>query len=272
MIGIIDYGLGNIRAFSNIYESLDIPNKIVKAENDFEDVQKIILPGVGAFDYAITSLRESLLLPRLDYEVLECNKPVLGICVGMQMMANNSEEGKLDGLGWIDANVKKFNLDKVDAQKFPLPHMGWNKVTNLIKNDLLKNLNRYIDYCLNIELKSIETSSPKDMLFEVIMARFDILQKNRKSFVMLYDYFKLKPQKLLFLLPSFLESMLITASLAKINIKGINGSITIKGIFVIYIATFFKWVDDTSNSLEKTMTVLDQYLTYVLKIKKYINR
>ncbi len=140
MIGIIDYGLGNIRAFSNIYESLDIPNKIVKAENDFEDVQKIILPGVGAFDYAITSLRESLLLPRLDYEVLECNKPVLGICVGMQMMANNSEEGKLDGLGWIDANVKKFNLDKVDAQKFPLPHMGWNKVTNLIKNDLLKNL------------------------------------------------------------------------------------------------------------------------------------
>tara|TARA_B100000700_G_C15002435_1_gene836935 strand:- start:615 stop:1163 length:549 start_codon:yes stop_codon:yes gene_type:complete len=140
------------------------------------------------------------------------------------------------------------------------------------KNDLLKNLNRYIDYCLNIEIKSIETSSPKDMLFEVIMARFDILQKNRKSFVMLYDYFKLKPQKLLFLLPSFLESMLITASLAKINIKGINGSITIKGIFVIYIATFFKWVDDTSNSLEKTMTVLDQYLTYVLKIKKYINR
>ena len=141
MIGIIDYGLGNIRAFSNIYESLDIPNKIIKSENDFEDVQKIILPGVGAFDYAITSLRESLLLSRLNYEVLECNKPVLGICVGMQMMANNSEEGKLDGLGWIDANVKKFNLDKVDIQKFPLPHMGWNKVTNLTENELLKNLN-----------------------------------------------------------------------------------------------------------------------------------
>mgnify|MGYP001273790978 CR=1 FL=1 len=141
MIGIIDYGLGNIRAFSNIYESLDIPNKIIKVENDFDDVQKIILPGVGAFDYAITSLRESLLLSRLDYEVLECNKPVLGICVGMQMMANKSEEGKLDGLGWIDANVKKFKLDKVDIEKFPLPHMGWNKVTNLIESDLLKNLN-----------------------------------------------------------------------------------------------------------------------------------
>ena len=82
-----------------------------------------------------------MLLSRLNYEVLECNKPVLGICVGMQMMANNSEEGKLDGLGWIDANVKKFNLDKVDIQKFPLPHMGWNKVTNLIENELLKNLN-----------------------------------------------------------------------------------------------------------------------------------
>lgn len=141
MIGIIDYGLGNIRAFSNIYESLDIPNKIVKVENDFDGVQKIILPGVGAFDYAINSLKESLLLSRLNYEVLECNKPVLGICVGMQMMANNSEEGKLDGLGWIDATVKKFNIENDDIKKFPLPHMGWNKVTNLIESDLLKNLN-----------------------------------------------------------------------------------------------------------------------------------
>ena len=128
MIGIIDYGLGNIRAFSNIYESLDIPNKIVKAENDFEDVQKIILPGVGAFDYAITSLRESLLLPRLDYEVLECNKPVLGICLGMQLFMTKSYEfGENNGLNIIDGPVEKIQIDE-SISKFKLPHIGWREV------------------------------------------------------------------------------------------------------------------------------------------------
>ena len=138
------------------------------------------------------------------------------------------------------------------------------------KNDLLKNINRYVDYLLKKETSSIEKSSTKDMLFEVIMARFDVLQKYRDSFLTLFDSYKLKPQKSIILIPSFLESMFLTASLANIEIKGIKGSLTIKGIFIIYFATYLEWMNDTSKSLEKTMTTLDQYLNKASKILNFI--
>ena len=138
------------------------------------------------------------------------------------------------------------------------------------KNDLLKNINRYVDYLLKKETSFIEKSSTKDMLFEVMMSRFDVLQKYRNSFIELFESFKLKPQKSIILIPSFLESMFLTASLANIEIKGIKGSLTIKGIFIIYVATYFEWMNDTSKSLEKTMTALDQYLNKASKILHFI--
>ena len=145
-----------------------------------------------------------------------------------------------------------------------------NKKKIKTKNDLLSNINRYVDYLLKKETSSIEKSSTKDMLFEVIMARFDVLQKYRDSFLTLFDSYKLKPQKSIILIPSFLESMFLTASLANIEIKGIKGSLTIKGIFIIYIATYLEWMNDTSKSLEKTMTTLDQYLNKASKILNFI--
>ena len=145
-----------------------------------------------------------------------------------------------------------------------------HKKTIKTKNDLLSNINRYVDYLLKKETSSIEKSSTKDMLFEVIMARFDVLQKYRDSFLTLFDSYKLKPQKSIILIPSFLESMFLTASLANIEIKGIKGSLTIKGIFIIYIATYLEWMNDTSKSLEKTMTTLDQYLNKASKILNFI--
>ena len=138
------------------------------------------------------------------------------------------------------------------------------------KNDLLKNINRYVDYLLKKETSFIEKSSTKDMLFEIIMLRFDVLQKYRNSFLTLFDSYKYKPQKLIILIPSFLESMFLTASLANIEIKGIKGSLTIKGIFIIYIATYLEWINDTSKSLDKTMTTLDQYLNKTSKILNFI--
>ena len=145
-----------------------------------------------------------------------------------------------------------------------------HKKTIKTKNDLLRNINRYVDYLLKKETSSIEKSSTKDMLFEVIMSRFDVLQKYRNSFLTLFDSYKLKPQKSIILIPSFLESMFLTASLANIEIKGIKGSLTIKGIFIIYIATYLEWMNDTSKSLEKTMTTLDQYLNKASKILNFI--
>lgn len=128
MIGIINYGLGNIEAFANIFKRLNIDVRIVDRNVDLKDINKIILPGVGAFDWAMTRLNESGLRKRLDELVIKQNVPALGVCVGMQMMAQRSEEGKLDGLNWINGEVRRFDATN-DNQKAQIPHMGWNNVS-----------------------------------------------------------------------------------------------------------------------------------------------
>ena len=138
MIGIIDYGVGNIKAFANIYKNLNIPFKIVKDISGFENITKLILPGVGSFDHAMTSLENSGMREKLDELVLEKETPVIGICVGMQMLAKSSEEGTLNGLGWIDGIVKKFDKSKI--KNAPLPHMGWNNLKIEKKNKIFDNL------------------------------------------------------------------------------------------------------------------------------------
>ncbi|MFC1735905.1 imidazole glycerol phosphate synthase subunit HisH, partial [Candidatus Hydrogenedentota bacterium] len=127
MISIVDYGLGNVRAFANIYKTLNIPHLIAAKSADLENATKIILPGVGAFDHAITQLKESGMRESLDELVLQRKAPVLGICVGMQMLAHSSEEGSLPGLGWIDGEVKKLDASRLTHRPH-LPHMGWNNV------------------------------------------------------------------------------------------------------------------------------------------------
>lgn len=127
MIAIIDYGLGNVKAFANVYKRLNLPIVIAKEASALESATKIILPGVGAFDYAMTLLDNSGMREKLEYCVLEQGVPVLGICVGMQILANSSEEGSLAGLGWIAGKVRKFQPEQIHAN--PLPHMGWNTVT-----------------------------------------------------------------------------------------------------------------------------------------------
>ncbi len=127
MITIIDYGLGNIRAFVNVYTRLNIETKIAHFAEDIKDATKIILPGVGSFDYAMTLLNKSGMREELDQQVVGNKIPVLGVCVGMQMLAKSSEEGLLPGLGWIDAVVKRFDEEGF-SHKTHLPHMGWNDV------------------------------------------------------------------------------------------------------------------------------------------------
>lgn len=141
MITLIDYGVGNINAFVNVYKRVDIPVKIAKAKEDLLDAQKLILPGVGHFDHAMSQLNNSGMRETLDELVLDKKIPVIGICVGMQMMANNSDEGKMDGLKWIDATVKKFDEAKI-RQVTRLPHMGWNDVKPIKDLDLFKGLEK----------------------------------------------------------------------------------------------------------------------------------
>ena len=136
MIGILDYGAGNVNAFKRIYDNLSVPNRLIKTENDFKDVSKLILPGVGAFDAVISKLNDSGLRDSLDDLVINKKMPVLGVCVGLQIMANSSEEGALQGLSWIDAEVKKFNISK----NLYVPHMGWNTTSFKSKEPLFEGV------------------------------------------------------------------------------------------------------------------------------------
>lgn len=125
MITIVDYGLGNIQAFADMYKRLNIAVRPARTAQELEDAKRIILPGVGAFDWAMARLNGSGMRDTLDHLVKEKRTPVLGVCVGMQMMANSSDEGELTGLGWIPATVKRFDEARF-TQKTRLPHMGWN--------------------------------------------------------------------------------------------------------------------------------------------------
>lgn len=139
MIAIIDYGSGNIQAIKNIYKKLKIECKFVSQPDQLDGISKIILPGVGAFDEAMTQLNESGMREVLDLMVLEQKIPVLGVCVGMQIMAASSDEGKLDGLGWFDANVKLFD-ENIIKHKPKLPHMGWNEIQAKYKHSIFDSI------------------------------------------------------------------------------------------------------------------------------------
>lgn len=139
MITIIDYGLGNVLAFVNVYRRLNIPVSVAKCASDLNRASRLILPGVGAFDQAIQLLDKSGMRQEIERLVLHQGMPLLGICVGMQMLAKSSEEGMLSGLGWIDGTVKKFDVSTLPKGTL-LPHMGWNDVKPSNYSSLFKGM------------------------------------------------------------------------------------------------------------------------------------
>lgn len=139
MITIVDYGLGNIRAFINVYRRLDIPVQVATNASDVKAAAKLILPGVGAFDHALELLDRSGMRESLDEVAAVGRVPVLGVCVGMQILAASSEEGSRRGLGWVEGEVKKFDVATLGAT-MRLPHMGWNDVTPVVPSALFQGL------------------------------------------------------------------------------------------------------------------------------------
>lgn len=127
MIAIIDYGSGNVGAIANIYKQLKIPHVITGDLEQLAQAERYILPGVGHFDTTMGYLHESGMLDMLNEQVLVKGKKVLGICVGMQILADSSEEGTRSGLGWIPGRVRKIDASTLPAAP-RLPHMGWNSL------------------------------------------------------------------------------------------------------------------------------------------------
>ena len=128
MIGIVEYGAGNVQAFLALYKRLNIEACQIRDKDTLKNATHLILPGVGAFDHAMTLLERSGMKQKLEEMVLVNNVPILGVCVGMQMRASRSDEGELPGLNWIPGQVKEFARHPA-LQDLPMPHMGWNDVT-----------------------------------------------------------------------------------------------------------------------------------------------
>ena len=145
MIGIINYWSGNIQAIANIFKQLNVKYKVISEPDELDYCQRIILPGVGAFDEVMKELVSSGFKSKLDYSVIEKKIPVLGICVGMQIMSEGSEEGDFSGLGWIKGYVKKFDKTKILNKPF-IPHMGWNEIFNDNNHPIFKGVEKNLGF------------------------------------------------------------------------------------------------------------------------------
>ena len=131
MIVIVDYGVGNLGSIQNMIKKIGYKALISSNKEDIKNATKLILPGVGSFDIAMDNLKKLDLIEVLNEKVLNQKTPILGICLGMQLLTKGSEEGKSKGLGYIDAYASKFN----EAQLI-VPHMGWNIIDIKKENDL----------------------------------------------------------------------------------------------------------------------------------------
>ena len=140
MIAILDYGIGNVSSISNMLNKLSVPNQITSDPLVIEEADKIILPGVGHFDYCMKQLRDAPFFNLLNTLVLNKHKPILGVCVGCQMLMEFSEEGKEKGLGWIKGKVIKFDPGKMPSD-FKIPHMSWCDVSPKNNEPLYSDIN-----------------------------------------------------------------------------------------------------------------------------------
>jgi glutamine amidotransferase len=140
MIIIIDYGLGNLGSIQNMLRRLGYKSQISSDKFEIENASKLILPGVGSFDTGIKNIENLDLWETINYKVQIENVPVLGICLGMQLMCKSSEEGIMSGFGWFDASVLSFNGQFQDGLALPVPNMGWRNVFVEKENVLCNNL------------------------------------------------------------------------------------------------------------------------------------
>lgn len=139
MLIIIDYKAGNVRSIQNMLKKIGYKSIISDKVKDIENADKLILPGVGAFDYGMEQLEKSELIPVLNKKVLKDKIPILGICLGVQLFTKGSIEGHKKGLGWFDAETVAFDKTKL-PKNYKIPHMGWNEIIYNQNSKLFQNL------------------------------------------------------------------------------------------------------------------------------------
>jgi imidazole glycerol-phosphate synthase subunit HisH len=161
MIGIIDYGMGNLLSVYSAFDYLGADVMICKHPEELKDADRIVIPGVGAFKDCINKITETGFKEALNEEVLKKGKPTLGICLGMQVMANKSYEGgEFDGLGWFDADVIRLSPAEANMR---VPNIGWNDVTYRPDVPLFKRLPAKPDFYL-VHSYFMNTTNPGDVV------------------------------------------------------------------------------------------------------------
>jgi len=180
MIGIIDYGVGNIGSIHNMLKKIGVQSEIVSQVDKVRKAKKLILPGVGAFDTAMENLEHSGLIPILRQKVFDFQTSILGICLGMQLFFNYSEEGAMPGLAWVEGEVKRFRFE--DQQNLKIPHMSWNiiniKRTRPILSGLTKEARFYFVHSYHVVCKDdddILTTTPYGCEFTSSIQRKNII-------------------------------------------------------------------------------------------------
>ena len=163
MITIIDYGAGNLGSIQNMIRKIGFKSKISSNKEDILIAEKLILPGVGSFDFGMNQLNKSGLIDILNLKVLEEKIPILGICLGVQLFTNQSEEGDLKGLSWFNAETVKFNFN--ESNKLKIPHMGWNEVIKIKDSRLLEDMSLESRYYF-VHSYHLKCNDPKDALLE----------------------------------------------------------------------------------------------------------
>lgn len=142
-VTIVDYGVGNVYSISNSLQSLGYDVRVSSNDDELKKADALILPGVGAFEVAMNYLNKRKLIEPLTKLVIEEQKPILGICLGMQLMAESSDENGLHkGLGWIEGQVKKLNV----PAPLSVPHVGWNNINIKKNNELFSRLSNNADF------------------------------------------------------------------------------------------------------------------------------
>tara|TARA_B100000780_G_C20934985_1_gene372777 strand:- start:88 stop:696 length:609 start_codon:yes stop_codon:yes gene_type:complete len=153
MITIVDYGMGNLGSVFNMFKKIGAASKITSDLEEIKSATKLLLPGVGSFDKAMQRINDSGIKKVLDYKVLTEQTPILGICLGMQLLTNGSEEGKEKGLAYIKSNTKKFSFQD---KKLKVPHMGWNLVKkatpSLLTQDIEEESRFYFVHTYYVEV------------------------------------------------------------------------------------------------------------------------
>ena len=189
-------------------------------------------------------------------------------------------------INWGNKTLKKNEKKIVETTLYLLKKKGWNDtaLSEIKKKSKIKDFDRiikdkksivpfihkYFDYKLILEIENVEKSNNKDMIFEILMMRFDILQNHRKAVISIFNSIKNNPKDLILLLPNVLDSIILMTKHTNISVIGIKGQLKIKGILIIYINSFFVWMKDQTTSLDKTMNSIDKSLDQASIVLKYI--